>query len=200
MMGLHAVQDVIEEADGVEDVLALVQHDALGADAHGGIGDLGARGDAGLGERFEHLRGPDHRNVRGFAEPQDLFLDFGETLEADFDGKVATRHHDSHRMMAQGRDHDERELIESLAAFDLEDDSQPALAARGQLLLQLQDVLGPAHEGQADDIGVFGDKVEVAPVFFGHRADAEIGFRKIDALGRTELGPRAAVCTISTSM
>ena len=42
MMGLHAVHDVVEEADGVEDVLALVQHDALGADAHGGIGDLGA--------------------------------------------------------------------------------------------------------------------------------------------------------------
>ncbi len=35
---------------------------------------------------------------------------------------------------------------------------------------------------------MFGDKVEVVPVFFGHRADAEIGFRKIDAFGRTELG------------
>ena len=33
MMGLHAVQAVMEEAYSVEDVLALVQHDALGADA-----------------------------------------------------------------------------------------------------------------------------------------------------------------------
>ena len=41
MMGLHAVQAVMEEAYSVEDVLALVQHDALGADARGSIGDLG---------------------------------------------------------------------------------------------------------------------------------------------------------------
>jgi predicted 2-oxoglutarate/Fe(II)-dependent dioxygenase YbiX len=57
---------------------------------------------------------------RRAAKPQDLFLNFGETFEAYFDGQVATRHHDSNRMMAQGRDHDQRELIESLTAFDLE--------------------------------------------------------------------------------
>jgi hypothetical protein len=34
---------------------------------------------------------------------------------------------------------------------------------------------------------VFGYKIEVVPVFFGESADAEIGFRKIDAFGRTEL-------------
>jgi hypothetical protein len=140
-MGLHAVEDVIEEADGVKDMLALVQHYALGAGAHGGIGDLGARGDAGLGERFEHLGGPDYRSVRGFTEPQDFLLDLGETFEADFDGQIAPRHHDSDRMMAQGCYQAEGELIESLAAFDLEDDSQPAFAARCQFLLQFHKLL-----------------------------------------------------------
>ena len=36
---------------------------------------------------------------------------------------------------------------------------------------------------------MFGDKVEVVAVFLGHRADAENGFREIDAFGRTELYP-----------
>jgi hypothetical protein len=91
MMGLHAVQAVIAEACSGEDLLALVQYDALGAEARGSIGDLGARRDACLGERFEHLRGPRLLHVRGFAEPQNLFLDFGETLETDLNGKIATR-------------------------------------------------------------------------------------------------------------
>ena len=38
MMGLHPVQDMVKEPNGLEDVLAFVQHDALGAHAHGGIG------------------------------------------------------------------------------------------------------------------------------------------------------------------
>ena len=75
------------------------------------------------------------------------------------------------------------------------------LPRAAKLRLQLQHILGPAHEGQADDIGVFGDKIEIAPVFFGHRADAEIGLREIDAFAGTELRlALAAVCTISTSM
>ena len=42
LMRLHASQDVVEHAHRIEDVRALVQHDALGPAAHGGVGDLGA--------------------------------------------------------------------------------------------------------------------------------------------------------------
>jgi len=200
MMGLHLVQDVIEEADSVDDVLALVQHHALGPHSHGGIGNLGARRNAGLGKRLEYLRGPDHRHVRSFAEPQNLFLNLSQTLEANLDRKIAARHHDSNGMMAQRRDHDERELIESRPAFDLEDDSQPPLAARGQFLMQFEHVFGPPDEGQANDICVFSDKVEVAPVFLRYRADTEIGVGKIDALPEPSFASCAPVCRISTSM
>jgi hypothetical protein len=44
LMSLHAMQDAIEEANGVDYVLTFIQHDALGADAHGRIGDFSARG------------------------------------------------------------------------------------------------------------------------------------------------------------
>ena len=157
-MGLHGVEYVIQKANGLDDMLALVQHHAFGAYAHGGIGDLRARRDSRLGERFEHLCGPDHRYVCGFAQPQDLFLHFGQPFEADLDCQIAARHHDSDGMMAQGRQQGERELVESLAAFDLEDDSQSSLAASLQLPPELQNVLGPADEGQADDIGMLGDE------------------------------------------
>ncbi len=49
LMILHAAEDVAENTDGIHDVGSLVEHDALGADAHGGIGHLGSRGYAGLG-------------------------------------------------------------------------------------------------------------------------------------------------------
>ena len=39
---------------------------------------------------------------------------------------------------------------------------------------------------------MLGDKIEIAPVFFRHGADAEIGLREIDAFGRTKLRPAGA--------
>ena len=50
---LHAAQDVVENADGRDDIGALVEHDALGALAHRGVGDLRARRDSGFRKRFE---------------------------------------------------------------------------------------------------------------------------------------------------
>jgi len=38
----HPLQNAIENADRFADVRALVQHDALGADPHRGVRDLGA--------------------------------------------------------------------------------------------------------------------------------------------------------------
>jgi hypothetical protein len=47
-MGVHAFEDAIKEADGLDDVWTFVQHYALGP-AHRGVGDFGARGIALFG-------------------------------------------------------------------------------------------------------------------------------------------------------
>ncbi len=53
----------------LDDMLTLVQHDALGSFAHGGIGYLGACWDALLGQPFQDLRCPNDRYVGRFANP-----------------------------------------------------------------------------------------------------------------------------------
>ncbi len=80
-MGLHSLQNVIEGLHGFYDVLALVQHDALGSLATCGIGDFGAGCESVLGNAREDLRGPNHRYVSRLADPQDLFLDLRKTLQ-----------------------------------------------------------------------------------------------------------------------
>ena len=57
---------------------------------------------------FEDLRCPHDRNAGGFADPQDLFLQFGEAVPATFHGKVATGDHHatgriSERSLQDGR-------------------------------------------------------------------------------------------------
>ena len=49
LVRLHAPEDVVEHPHRLEDVRALVEHDALGALAHRRVGDLGPRGQALLG-------------------------------------------------------------------------------------------------------------------------------------------------------
>jgi hypothetical protein len=91
MVSVHATQDVVEHRNRFDDPRALVQHHALGVHAHRRIGDLRPRGATRLGELIEDLRGPDDGDVRRLAEPQDLFLNLGETLIAALNGKIATR-------------------------------------------------------------------------------------------------------------
>ena len=55
-MFLHASENVDEEPQRLADVGALVQHHALGATAHRGVGHLCARREALLREILEHLR------------------------------------------------------------------------------------------------------------------------------------------------
>ena len=124
LVGLHAAKDVVENADGSNDVRALVEHDAFGALAHRGVRDFGARRDAGLRERFEDLRRPDHRHVRSLADPQDFFLDFGEALVAALDREIAARDHHSDGTAAHGREQQCGQLVEALPRFDLENDAE----------------------------------------------------------------------------
>ena len=50
------------------------------------------------------------------------------------------------------------------------------------MVLQELDVVGPLHEGEADEIGVLGDEVEVAEVLGGERRKLELGRGEIDPL------------------
>ena len=83
LVRLHAREDVVERRRWRSTIVrALVQHHAFGALAHRRVGDLRARGLAGLRERLEHLGGPDDGHVGGLAQPQDLLLHLGEALVA----------------------------------------------------------------------------------------------------------------------
>jgi hypothetical protein len=78
LMGLHPPQNVVKHLDRMDNMWALIEHHALGSVPHGGVRDFGASRHSFLGERLEHLSGPDDRHVGGFADPQDLLLHFGK--------------------------------------------------------------------------------------------------------------------------
>jgi hypothetical protein len=85
----RAVQDVVEDGHGVVDEGSFVEHDAFGAVAHRGVGDLGSGGLTSSGQLLKHLGRPDNGKVGGFADPEDLLLEFGEALVAALDREVA---------------------------------------------------------------------------------------------------------------
>ena len=62
--------------------------------------------------------------MRRFAEAEDVLLDDGEVLEADFDGQVAAGDHDAERWQGQPCEEDRREIAGSLARLDLGDDAE----------------------------------------------------------------------------
>ena len=70
--GLHVADDTGEHARRLCNVRSLVQHYTLGAHRHRRIGDLGARRHAGMRQRIEHLGRPDHRQMAGLAEAEDV--------------------------------------------------------------------------------------------------------------------------------
>ena len=178
LVGLHAAEDVVENAHGGDDVRALVEHDALGALAHGGVGDFRARRDAGLRERFEDLRRPDHRHVRGLADPQDFFLDFGEALVAALDREVAARDHHSDGAAAHGREQQRGQLVEAFARFDLQNDAEVFAAEFGEARLQFAHVGFLANEGVADDIRVLDDERQRLEIVLGERREVELAIRE----------------------
>src|SRR5262245_20241800 len=66
-MPAHAAEKQVELLDAFEEMRSIVQHHAFRTSRHCCIGHLAARGHAGLQVAFEHLCGPDHRNVRRLA-------------------------------------------------------------------------------------------------------------------------------------
>ena len=134
-MGTHPGKHVRKKTHCVDNMRTLVQHDPFGAYAHRRVRHFGTGGDALLRQGLEHLRAPDHRQMCGLAQPQDLLLDLGESGEADLDREVATRHHHPQRCCRETGQQDRRQCRESLRRLDLEDDpraARPASEQRGQ--------------------------------------------------------------------
>ena len=88
-----------------------------------GVGDLGARGSAFGGHSLQDLSGPDDWRVGRLAEPENLFLNFGQPLEPDLYSQVAARHHNPDRRSAEAGQKQLGEIFEGLAGLDFEDDA-----------------------------------------------------------------------------
>src|SRR5687768_16050701 len=69
LVSFHALQNIIQHLNRLNNVGPLVKHDALGSLAHGGIGDFGPAWLPRLGQSLQYLSGPDHRKVRRFGQP-----------------------------------------------------------------------------------------------------------------------------------
>ena len=184
---LHPGQDRVQRLDRIDDVRALVEHHALGAFGHRGVSDLGSGWLPGAGERVEDLRGPDDRYMGGFAGPQNLLLDLGESFEAHFDGEVAAGDHDAEPATAHRGEQQFGEVLECGDVLDLQHDPDVTGVALRQFCLELLDVSGSTDERQIDHVGVPGDEVEVAQVLLGEGVEAQIGVGDIDAFARLEV-------------
>jgi hypothetical protein len=176
LVRLHPLQDVVQRLDCLEDVRTLVQHHALGA-----------RGQPSLCQRFKHLRGPDHRHVRGFRQPQDLLLHLGEPLPAHLHRQVTAGDHHAELPAAHAGQEQIGQALEGSAVLDLQHDPQVAGVEPGQMLLEQLDVPHPPHEGQADHVGVPGDEVQVLLIFLGQHGLLERAVRQVDALVGSQL-------------
>src|SRR5579862_242470 len=181
-MRLHAAQDVVEGLDGLNDEGTLVEHDAFGALSHGGVGNFRARWDAGAGEAFEDLRGPDDGDVRGFADPEYFFLHFGEALVAAFHGEVAAGDHDADDTHRHGGEDEGGKILKGVPRFDLENDAERFPFELAKMTEELLYVVLGAHEGITDEVGVFDDELEILEVFGSEGGQIDLRLGEVDAL------------------
>ncbi len=155
------------------------QHHGVSA-VHDGVGDvehLGARRHRVLDHRLHHLRGRDAGTVQLAGDGDDAFLHARQFSVADFDAKIAARHH--HRV---GRLDDAVECRHRFGALDLGDDARVAAGAAQQFAREL-DVECAAHErhGQVIDLQRRrGD--DVLAVLGGQRAGRQPAALLVDAL------------------
>jgi hypothetical protein len=188
-MRLHPAQDVVEDAHGVGQMRALVEHHALGPLAHRRVGDLGARRRPGLGEFLEDLGGPDDRDVPRLAHPQDLLLHLGEALVPAFHGEVPAGDHDADRRVVHGREKQARQPVEPRPGLDLEDDAEMLGPEPPELRLQGAHVLGPVHERETDHVGMTRDDGEILDVLRREAGKRQRTVRQIDPFVSPELAP-----------
>ena len=135
-MLFHALEDINKKLDGAHDARAFVEHYAFRPATHDSVADFGATRGAGLREPFQYLCRPDNRHMCGFAEPQHFFLDLRQSLEAHFDGKIATRHHHANGWRTQAGEQDPREAAGCGGILDLKHDTEVAGTERVQVFLE----------------------------------------------------------------
>src|ERR1035438_1522767 len=140
MERLHAAQNVAQDAHGCNYIRALIEHDALRALAHRRIRDLRAGWNAVFRKRFENLGCPDNRHMRRFANPEDLFLHFGEPLIAALDRQIASCNHDPDGTAPHRSQKQPRKMVKSLASFDLQNNPELFATELSQMSFQLKDV------------------------------------------------------------
>lgn len=160
---LHAAQNVIQRAHCFDHVRALVQHHALGALCHGGVGDFGTRWCSLLGQCFEHLRGPDYlQHMRRFADPEDFSSLLLLRLKRSKLHSTAKRacDHDGNGVTAHRRQQYWSEVGKAALGFDLEHDAGRLAFVRGQGFLKRQYVLGAVGE-RSHEICVLGHECQV---------------------------------------
>ena len=186
-MGLHALQDIREHADGGDRVGAFVEHYAFRPLSHGGVGDFRAGGNAFLGEAFEDLGRPDDGYVGCLADPEHFFLNFGKALIAAFDSQIAAGNHDPDRTGMHGRQDQLRKIIKSFARFNFQDQPQMPGIHPFKMVEELAYVGFGAHEGVADDVGVLNNEFQGLQVVRRDRWNIDLGFGQIDALLRAQL-------------
>ena len=124
MMSLHAGENVRKNTNSRDEVGSFIQHDAFGALTHGGIRNFRPRGHAFLRKSFQNLCGPNHRNVSGLADPKNLLLDLRQTLIATFDRKITTGNHNAKGTRSHGGENEVRQIVETLAGFNLENQAE----------------------------------------------------------------------------
>ena len=133
--------------------------------------------------------------MRGLADPEDFFLDFGEALVAALDREIAAGDHHSHGAAAHGREQQRGQLVEAFARFDLQNDAEVFAAEIGEARLQLAHVGFLADKGVADDIRILDDEREGLEIVLRERREAKLAFGDVDAFFGAELfaaGARAA--------
>ena len=187
-MSLHPAEDVVEDAHGVGEMRALVEHHALGPLAHRGVGDLGARRRAGLGEVLEDLGGPDDGNVPGLAHPQDLLLDLRQAFVTAFHGQVPPGDHDADRGAAHRREEQARQPVEPGPSLDLENDADVLGPEPTEFRLQGAHVLGLVHERETDHVCMAHDHGEVLDVLRREPREGQRAVRQVDPF----VGPQLA--------
>src|SRR5262252_1738430 len=140
-----------------------------------------------LGERLEHLRRPDYRNMRRFADPQNLLLHFRQALITAFNRKVATRDHYADSGTAHRRQKERGQLLECLACLNFQNNSD---VLRSQLLhprLEIADVGFRSYEGVSEHICIARNKVQSRDVVRGEGRNPKFALRQVDTLFGAQL-------------
>jgi len=190
-MQFHAREDVRQGADRFENPRALVEHDALGPLAHRGVGDLAPHREPALGERGEDFGRPDDWDMGGFAQPENLFLNLGETCESDFDSQVPARDHDSAAFDLEQRDQKFRQALKPASGFDLQHDPRSLVGGRSVVdpRGEFPYVLRAVDEGEAEGVDISGKLAQGTSVVLGECRAIDRRIGKIEPASSAEALP-----------